>query len=137
MKSNDLKKFPGRGGSLRTSLAAVCLALVLATGAQAQDDKMVPMPIPPSRTRSSSAPAPCPARLAGILASPVQELVCAQRHRRHADTLPTRPKAKATGAAVIVAPGGGFRTLSMENEGWDVARRSPTRASRPSCSSTA
>ncbi len=30
--------------------------------------------------------------------------------------------AKATGAAVIVAPGGGFRTLSMENEGWNVAR---------------
>jgi acetyl esterase/lipase len=30
--------------------------------------------------------------------------------------------AKATGAAVIVAPGGGFRTLSMENEGWDVAK---------------
>src|SRR4051794_39565267 len=29
---------------------------------------------------------------------------------------------KATGAAVIVAPGGGFRTLSMENEGYDVAR---------------
>src|SRR4051812_17773321 len=30
--------------------------------------------------------------------------------------------AKATGAAVIVAPGGGFMTLSMENEGWDVAK---------------
>ncbi|MBC3764798.1 alpha/beta hydrolase [Neptunicella marina] len=29
---------------------------------------------------------------------------------------------KASGAAVIVAPGGGFMTLSMENEGWDVAR---------------
>ncbi|MCR5879766.1 alpha/beta hydrolase [Phenylobacterium sp. J367] len=29
---------------------------------------------------------------------------------------------KATGTAVVVAPGGGFRTLSMENEGWDVAR---------------
>ena len=29
---------------------------------------------------------------------------------------------KASGAAVIVAPGGGFRTLSMENEGWNVAR---------------
>lgn len=28
----------------------------------------------------------------------------------------------ASGAAVIVAPGGGFRTLSMNNEGWDVAR---------------
>ena len=31
-------------------------------------------------------------------------------------------KASATGAAVIVAPGGGFRTLSMQNEGWDVAK---------------
>ncbi|WP_093665641.1 alpha/beta hydrolase [Sphingomonas gellani] len=30
--------------------------------------------------------------------------------------------AKASGAAVVVAPGGGFRTLSMENEGWDVAK---------------
>ena len=29
---------------------------------------------------------------------------------------------KANGTAVIVAPGGGFRSLSMENEGWDVAR---------------
>jgi acetyl esterase/lipase len=29
---------------------------------------------------------------------------------------------KATGAAVIVAPGGGFRWLSLENEGWDVAK---------------
>jgi acetyl esterase/lipase len=36
---------------------------------------------------------------------------------------PFLPKpSKATGAAVIVAPGGGFRTLSMENEGWNVAR---------------
>ncbi|SEN88830.1 Acetyl esterase/lipase [Duganella sp. CF517] len=32
------------------------------------------------------------------------------------------PAAKATGAAVIVAPGGGFRTLSMDNEGWAVAK---------------
>ena len=29
---------------------------------------------------------------------------------------------KATGAAVIVAPGGGFRWLSMNNEGWKVAQ---------------
>lgn len=32
------------------------------------------------------------------------------------------PKSKANGTAVIVAPGGGFRTLSMQNEGWDVAK---------------
>jgi acetyl esterase/lipase len=30
--------------------------------------------------------------------------------------------AKTCGTAVIVAPGGGFMSLSMENEGWDVAR---------------
>lgn len=34
--------------------------------------------------------------------------------------LPAR--SKASGAAVIVAPGGGFLTLSMENEGWNVAK---------------
>ncbi len=37
---------------------------------------------------------------------------------------PFLPEAsKATGTAVIIAPGGGFRTLSMENEGWNLARR--------------
>ena len=30
-------------------------------------------------------------------------------------------KGRATGAAVIVAPGGGFHWLSMGNEGWEVA----------------
>ncbi len=30
--------------------------------------------------------------------------------------------AKATGAAVIVIPGGGFKFVSMDNEGWPVAR---------------
>lgn len=29
---------------------------------------------------------------------------------------------KATGAAIIVAPGGGFRWLSLSNEGWKVAQ---------------
>src|SRR5215470_9917952 len=32
-------------------------------------------------------------------------------------------KAKAVGTAMIVAPGGGFRTLMMSYEGVDVARR--------------
>ena len=30
--------------------------------------------------------------------------------------------ARATGAAVIVAPGGGYKMLSMDNEGWPVAK---------------
>src|SRR4030095_9469560 len=45
------------------------------------------------------------------------------RNVRVATLTPFLPDpAKATGTAVIVAPGGGFRTLSMENEGWNVAR---------------
>lgn len=36
--------------------------------------------------------------------------------------LPDPASASTSGAAVVVAPGGGFRTLSMENEGWNVAR---------------
>ena len=36
---------------------------------------------------------------------------------------PFLPKpGKANGAAIIVAPGGGFRWLSMGNEGWEVAQ---------------
>lgn len=36
---------------------------------------------------------------------------------------PFLPKpGKGNGAAVIVAPGGGFRWLSMGNEGWEVAQ---------------
>ncbi len=44
-------------------------------------------------------------------------------------TLPKQPlppfflnQVQANGAAVIVAPGGGFRWLSMGNEGWEVAQ---------------
>jgi acetyl esterase/lipase len=32
------------------------------------------------------------------------------------------PPGKATGAAVIIAPGGAFYLLAMKHEGWDVAR---------------
>ena len=35
---------------------------------------------------------------------------------------PFLPVRGGTGAAVIVAPGGGFNGLAMEHEGWDVAR---------------
>jgi acetyl esterase/lipase len=41
----------------------------------------------------------------------------------HGHPYPFLPKpGKANGAAVIVAPGGGFRWLSMGNEGWEVAQ---------------
>jgi acetyl esterase/lipase len=45
------------------------------------------------------------------------------RNVSHATLTPFLPEpGKANGAAVIVAPGGGFRILSMGNEGWEVAR---------------
>jgi acetyl esterase/lipase len=45
------------------------------------------------------------------------------RNVTHPTLTPFLPaKDKATGAAVIVAPGGGFMVLSMKNEGVDVAR---------------
>jgi acetyl esterase/lipase len=44
------------------------------------------------------------------------------RNISNATLTPFRPDpAKATGAAVIVAPGGAFLWLSMGNEGWEVA----------------
>jgi acetyl esterase/lipase len=45
------------------------------------------------------------------------------RNVTHPTLTPVLPDpAKATGAAVIVAPGGAFMMLSMESEGWAVAR---------------
>lgn len=45
------------------------------------------------------------------------------RNVSRATLTPFLPDAgKANGAAVIVAPGGGFRILSMGNEGWEVAK---------------
>ena len=45
------------------------------------------------------------------------------RNISKASLTPFLPKSgKANGAAVIVAPGGGFRWLSMGNEGWEVAQ---------------
>lgn len=45
------------------------------------------------------------------------------RNVTRATVTPFLPKPdKSTGAAVIVVPGGGFKMLSMETEGWAVAR---------------
>jgi len=45
------------------------------------------------------------------------------RNVSHATLTPFLPaRDKANGAAVIIAPGGAFRILSMGNEGWEVAK---------------
>lgn len=85
-------------------------------------DRMTPTPIPPQPDAIELGTGPLP-----------DATVPESWHRQYgsmfarnvtvATLTPFLPDpSKATGAAVIVAPGGGFRTLSMENEGWNVAR---------------
>lgn len=122
MKALGSETSARRPAALLARLAGVGLALALATGAQAQDDKMVPIAIPaqPNAIQLNTGPLP------GATASESWHSQYRSKFARNVTVATLTPflpdPAKATGAAVIVAPGGGFRTLSMENEGWDVAR---------------
>ncbi|GGE92117.1 endo-1,4-beta-xylanase [Sphingomonas prati] len=103
------------------ALAATCIAAGPAQ-AQAPSDKMVPIAIPAQPDAITLNTGPLPGAKAQESWHSQYNSVFA-RNVTTATLTPFLPDpAKATGAAVIVAPGGGFRTLSMENEGWDVAR---------------
>src|SRR5688572_23594800 len=102
---------------------AIVLGVLLATPgvAHAQNDKMTPMTIP-------EQPDAIVLNTGRLPDAPNPEVWHEQygssfaRNVTVATLTPFLPDpAKANGTAVIVAPGGGFRTLSMENEGWDVA----------------
>jgi len=98
------------------------LALLFAAPAAAQDDVMTPMSTPAQPGAIPLGTGPLPGATAAEswhsqYGSPFA------RNVTEATLTPFLPdQTKATGTAVIVAPGGGFRTLSMGNEGWDVAR---------------
>lgn len=99
------------------------LALLLCAGkASAQaNDQMTPIPSPDqSQAIALGTPA-----LPGAKAQESWHSQYGSRFVRNvtvATLTPVLPApGTASGAAVIVAPGGGFRTLSMDNEGWDVA----------------
>jgi acetyl esterase/lipase len=110
---------PVRACLTRCGIAA---AFVLATPLQAQSDKMAPIAIPPQPSAIELGTGPLPNAKAPEAWHSQYGSVFA-RNVTVATLTPFLPDpAKATGAAVIVAPGGGFQTLSMENEGWDVAR---------------
>lgn len=98
------------------------LALCMAAPAMGQDDVMTAIAIPDQPTAIALNTGPMPD--AGIPESwHAQYGSVFARNVREATLTPFLPDpAIATGSAVIVAPGGGFRTLSMQNEGWDVAR---------------
>lgn len=100
----------------------IALACVLASPASALDDKMTPIAIPaqPNAIELNTG------HLPGATAQEAWHSQYGSVFARNVTVATLTPflpdPAKATGAAVIVAPGGGFRTLSMENEGWDVAQ---------------
>lgn len=102
--------------------AALACVPLLAISAEALDDRMTPIDIPPQ-------PNAIPLNTGTLPDAPVPESWHSQygsvfaRNVTDATLTPFLPDpAKASGAAVVVAPGGGFRTLSMENEGWNVAK---------------
>jgi acetyl esterase/lipase len=118
------KQGPGLARRLKmgAAAAAVALACTLAMPAQAQNDKMAPIAVPAQPEAITLDTGALPGATAPESWHRQYNSVFA-RNVTVATLTPVLPSAaKATGAAVIVAPGGGFRTLSMENEGWAVAR---------------
>jgi acetyl esterase/lipase len=112
-------------GSSRSSatlrLAVIGLAFSLASAARAQQAPMHPMEPPPE-------PNAIPLDTGGVEGQALEESWFRQwgdpmaRNISRATLTPFLPEpGKATGAAVIVAPGGGFLWLSIGNEGWEVA----------------
>ncbi len=107
---------------LGLAAGAIALACAIGTPASAQNDKMVPIATPAQPNAIVLDTGPLPGATAQESWHSQYGSVFA-RNVTVATLTPFLPDpAKATGAAVIVAPGGGFQTLSMENEGWDVAR---------------
>jgi len=105
-----------------TRAAALASVLAFAVTASAQDGTIYPLEAP-------AEPNAILLGTGGVKDQPAPESWFRQwgepmaRNVSTATLTPFLPDpAKATGAAVIVAPGGGFRWLSMNNEGWKVAR---------------
>ncbi|UZK69188.1 alpha/beta hydrolase [Sphingomonas sp. S1-29] len=106
----------------RRMAVAMSLAIAVAVPAHAQDDVMTPIATPAQPNAIVLDTGPLPGATAAESWHSQYKSVFA-RNVTVATLTPFLPDpAKATGAAVVVAPGGGFRALSMENEGWDVAR---------------
>ena len=106
---------------LRLSLIAPMAAAIIAP-AYAQTDKMAVIPVPAQPNAIELGTGALPgAKAAEAWHSQYNSGFA--RNVTVATLTPFLPDpAKANGTAVIVAPGGGFTTLSMQNEGWDVAR---------------
>lgn len=104
-----------------TKTAILTSLLVLAVSAMAQDGTIYPLDAP-------AEPKAILLGTGGVDNQPAKESWFRQwgdpmaRNITTATLTPFLPEpGKANGTAVIVAPGGGYRWLSMGNEGWEVA----------------
>lgn len=115
--AGSIRRWPGR-----LIAAALAIGLTPISMARAQDDRMTPIEIPAQPDVIELGTGPLP----GTTAKETWHTQYGSTFARNVTIATLTPflpdPAKATGAAVVVAPGGAFRTLSMENEGWDVAR---------------
>jgi acetyl esterase/lipase len=107
--------------STLTRMAVLACVLALGASASAQDGTIYPLDAP-------AEPEAIPLGTGGVAGQTARESWFRQwgdpmaRNVATATLTPFLPaRDKANGAAVIVAPGGGFRWLSMGNEGWEVA----------------
>lgn len=117
-----IHKTPMKRFTQGLALGLITLSCCLATSSFALDEIMTPIAVPAQPTAIELGTGALPDAKA-------QESWHSQynstfaRNVTVATLTPFLPAAgKGSGAAVIVAPGGGFRTLSMSNEGWDVAK---------------
>ena len=117
-------QFRNRPRVCRLSLGALLLTAIVtaAVPVAAQDARMTPIPAPaePNAIRLDTGTVPDSTAPESWFR---QYDVAMSRNVTAATLTPFLPDpAKATGAAVIIAPGGGFLMLSMDREGWSVAR---------------
>lgn len=105
-----------------TQTAALAALLACAASALAQDGTIYPL-------EAQAEPNAIPLGTGGVENQPAKETWFRQwgepmvRNVSTATLTPFLPDpAKANGTAVIVAPGGGFRWLSINNEGWKIAK---------------
>ena len=105
----------------KLSILAILLLLLFKSGV-AQDGTIYPLKTP-------AEPNAIPLGTGGVDNQPASETWFRQwgdpmaRNITKATLTPFLPKpGTANGAAVIVAPGGGYQWLSMGNEGWEVAQ---------------
>src|SRR5258706_14024795 len=102
----------------RFAALAVARAVAICGAARAADPAAIPIPIQGGPVRGAAPKAVSPERSEMLLGE------LRVRNVSQPSLTPFLPApGKATGAAVIVAPGGGFMMLSWDSEGVAVAKR--------------